>query len=64
MLVGREFWSKLINFEWLVETGMISAGDLKLFHLVDTAEQAWQVLYEAFGLDSPTTQTGEFADNI
>ena len=64
VLVGREFWSKLINFEWLVETGMISAGDLQLFHLVDSAEEAWQILVRAFALDAPATTTGEFADDV
>ena len=64
VLVGREFWTKLINFDWLVETGMIAADDLKLFHLVDSAEQAWQILVTAFALDAPTTETGEFADDI
>jgi predicted Rossmann-fold nucleotide-binding protein len=42
VLVGREFWNKLIDWEWLVETGMIAADDLKLFHLVETAEEAWR----------------------
>ena len=64
VLVGREFWSKLLNFEWLVETGMIAASDLKLFHLVDSGEEAWQVLVAAFGLDAPQTSTGEFAEDI
>ena len=63
VLVGREFWTKLINFEWLVETGMIAADDLKLFHLVDTADEAWAVLVQAFALDAPDTETGEFADD-
>ena len=64
VLVGREFWSKLVNFEWLVETGMIAAADLQLFHLVDSAEEAWQILVHAFALDAPTSETGEFADDI
>jgi uncharacterized protein (TIGR00730 family) len=64
VLVGREFWAKLINFDWLIETGMIAAADVQLFHLVDSAEEAWQVLVEDFGLDAPATQTGEFADDI
>ncbi len=64
VLVGREFWTKLINFEWLVETGMIAADDLKLFHLVDSADEAWAVLVQAFALDAPETETGEFADDI
>ncbi len=44
LLFGRAFWEKLINFEHLVDTGMISARDLGLFHFVETAEQAWQCL--------------------
>ena len=64
VLVGREFWTKLVNFDWLVETGMISADDLQLFHLVDSAEEAWQILVQAFALDAPETETGEFADDI
>ncbi len=64
VLVGREFWTKLMNWEWLVETGMIAAEDLKLFHLVETAEEAWAVLESALGLDAPETLTGEFADDV
>jgi uncharacterized protein (TIGR00730 family) len=64
VLVGREFWTKLINFDWLVETGMIAADDLQLFRLVDSADEAWQVLVQAFALDAPETQTGEFAEDI
>jgi uncharacterized protein (TIGR00730 family) len=64
VLVGREFWSKLINWDWLVDTGMIAAGDLKLFHLVETAEEAWAVLESELGLDAPETGTGEFADDV
>jgi uncharacterized protein (TIGR00730 family) len=64
VLVGKEFWTKLINFDWLVETGMIAADDLKLFHLVETAEEAWAVLETALGLDAPETMTGEFADDV
>jgi hypothetical protein len=64
VLVGREFWNKLIDWQWLVDTGMIAADDLKLFHLVETAEEAWAVLESALGLDSPATETGEFADDV
>jgi uncharacterized protein (TIGR00730 family) len=64
VLVGREFWSRLVDFEWLVETGMIAAEDLQLFHLVDSGAEAWQILVRAFSLDAPETETGEFADDI
>jgi hypothetical protein len=44
LLVGRAFWEKLINFQHLVDTGMISADDLQLFHFVETAQEAWDCL--------------------
>lgn len=64
VLVGREFWTRLIDFDWLVETGMIAAEDLKLFHIVETAEQAWAVLESELGLDAPQTETGAFAEDV
>lgn len=59
MLFGREFWSQLINFDMLVETGMISALDLQLFHYVETAEEAWAVLEAEYGFDMPATAMGD-----
>jgi uncharacterized protein (TIGR00730 family) len=49
LLFGRAFWTKLINFDLLVETGMISALDLKLFRFVETAEEAWAALEAEYG---------------
>jgi uncharacterized protein (TIGR00730 family) len=51
LMFGREFWTKLINFDHLVETGMISPGDLKLFRFVETAEEAWAVLEAEYGFE-------------
>ena len=64
LLFGRAFWTRLIDFDWLVETGMISAVDLQLFHFVETAEEAWEALSAEYGFDLPTTTTGEFADDV
>ena len=64
LLFGRAFWQRLINFDHLVDTGMIAARDLELFHFVETAEQAWETLAAHYGFDLPETQTGEFADDI
>ncbi len=64
LLFGREFWSRLINFDVLIETGMISPGDVHLFRYVETAEEAWAVLEAEYGFDTPPTQTGEFAVDI
>ncbi|RTL34043.1 MAG: TIGR00730 family Rossman fold protein [Burkholderiales bacterium] len=53
LLFGRDFWTKLINFDHLVDTGMISPEDLRLFHYVETADEAWATLQEVYGLGQP-----------
>ena len=53
LLFGRAFWEKLVNFEHLVDTGMISPGDLALFHYVETAEEAWDCLAAHYGFAAP-----------
>ncbi|WP_299625844.1 TIGR00730 family Rossman fold protein [uncultured Tenacibaculum sp.] len=42
VLVGKKFWSGLLDWikNTLLEEGNISEGDLKLFRVVDTAEEA------------------------
>jgi len=64
LLFGREFWRRLIDFDHLVDTGMISPGDVDLFQFVETAEEAWAHLEAHYGFDLPPTTTGEFADDI
>ena len=41
LFFGREFWQRVINFEALVEEGVIAPDDLNLFTFVETAEEAW-----------------------
>jgi uncharacterized protein (TIGR00730 family) len=64
LLFGREFWERLINFDVLVETGMIGAEDIGLFRFVESAEEAWSILEAEYGFDLPDTQTGDFATDI
>jgi uncharacterized protein (TIGR00730 family) len=62
LLFGREFWTRLINFELLVETGMISPGDLDLFRFVETAEEAWNILEAEYGYDLAETDANDKND--
>jgi uncharacterized protein (TIGR00730 family) len=64
LLFGRDFWSRLINFDLLIDTGMISPGDVNLFHYVESAEEAWALLEREYGFDAPATQTGDLAVDI
>lgn len=50
LLFGKEFWSRLLDFELLVETGMISRGDERLFHFVETAEEGWALLEREYDI--------------
>ncbi len=64
LLFGRAFWEKLIDFQHLEDTGMISPGDTNLFQFVETAEEAWARLAEHYGFDLPDDRGGAHAEDI
>jgi uncharacterized protein (TIGR00730 family) len=49
VLVDEAYWRRLINWQTLVEDGMIAAADLDLLRFADDAEAAWHLL-EANGV--------------
>ena len=57
VLVGREYWTKVINFKAIADYGMIDHDDLGLFDIVDTAEEAWSAM-QSRGLTAHTSQGG------
>ncbi len=61
LLFGRAFWQRLIDFDYLVETGMVGADDLGLFRFVETAEEAWAILAEHYGFNAPTAESGDLS---
>jgi uncharacterized protein (TIGR00730 family) len=52
LLFGEEHWRRLIDFDLLVEEGLISPEDLKLFEFVETAKEAWRRLSEFYEIPS------------
>ena len=44
LLYGRAFWSRIINFQALVEEGVISPADLDLLTFVETAQEGWDAI--------------------
>ncbi len=56
ILFGREFWSQAVNFDFLVQEGVISPKDLDLFSYVETAEEAWEQLTSYFKNGDPPNQ--------
>ncbi len=53
VLVGREYWERLVDWRFLVEEGMVAAEDLHLFTYAETAAEAWKAIadfYERAGV--------------
>jgi hypothetical protein len=44
ILFGKDYWKRLINFDVLVEEGAISEDDLKLMHITDDPQDAWDTI--------------------
>jgi uncharacterized protein (TIGR00730 family) len=63
LLFGRDFWTRLVNFDLLVDTGMISPMDIKLFRFVESADEAWDVLQAHYGFELRQAK-GDFASNV
>jgi uncharacterized protein (TIGR00730 family) len=46
IVYGREYWNRVLNLEALVDAGTISPQDMSGFTMVDTPEEAFEVLKE------------------
>ena len=44
ILFGRDYWSKVINFQLLSDYGLISDEHLNLFQYADTPSEAWEIV--------------------
>jgi hypothetical protein len=66
IVYGREYWNRVLNLEALVDAGTISPEDVNGFTVVDTPEEAFEVLKEGltkFHLQ-PTKQAAEEGPEI
>ncbi|HUE79707.1 MAG TPA: LOG family protein [Sphingomicrobium sp.] len=51
LLFGREFWSKVVNFQALADEGVISPHDLDIFHWCEDAKDAWDFVQDFYDED-------------
>jgi uncharacterized protein (TIGR00730 family) len=58
ILVGKAYWRQLIDFDFMVEEGVVDSGDLSLFSYAENAEQAWQIIQDFY-----RPPTGESRNN-
>lgn len=52
LLFGKDFWTRIIDFEALADEGTIAPEDLDLFHFVETAQEGWDIIAGTYGLDA------------
>ena len=50
LLFGKAFWRGAIDLDFLAAQGTISPGDVELISFVDTADEAWGVIADFYGL--------------
>jgi uncharacterized protein (TIGR00730 family) len=55
LLFGKDFWTRVLDFEALCEEGTISPPDLELFRWCETAEEAWGHIAEFYQIKPPAT---------
>jgi uncharacterized protein (TIGR00730 family) len=44
VLFGSDYWKRLINFDMMVDEGVISPADLDLFQFADDPQVAWDII--------------------
>ena len=44
VLFGKDYWSRLVDFEFMADSGLINDEDLKLIQFADTATEAWDLI--------------------
>ena len=44
IMFGRDYWEKVIDFQFLADEGTISDEDFDLFRFAETPEEAWQMI--------------------
>ena len=44
ILFGREFWQRVVDFQFLADEGVIADEDLELVSYAETPEEAWEII--------------------
>ena len=67
VIYGSEYWNKVVNFQAMVDAGVISQRDLDLVKIVDTPEEGFEYLRDGltkYHLGPQPKTTGEAAPEI
>jgi len=53
LLFGKDYWNRVVNFEAMVEEGVIAPNDLDLIHWTEDAREAWDYVTNYYA-ENPT----------
>lgn len=54
VLMGREFWGRVLDTAFLAEQGLVDADDLDLLRYADSAGEAWEIVRAFWGQGQKT----------
>ena len=57
LLYGRDFWNRVIDFDALVEEGVVSPTDLQLIRFVETAGEGWAYITDWYAARARERET-------
>ena len=52
LLYGKEFWDRVVDFDGLVEEGVVAPQDLDLIHFCDSAEEGWTYVQDYYAANA------------
>jgi uncharacterized protein (TIGR00730 family) len=58
IMFGREYWHRVIDFQYLADSGTIDDSDLDLFRFAETAQEAWKLIQQFHHRTSSTPEKG------
>ena len=67
VIYGREYWDKVLNLQFMADSGTIAQEDLDLFKIVDSPEEGFEFLREGLTehhLERPQPKVGERVPEI
>jgi uncharacterized protein (TIGR00730 family) len=63
VLVGKQYWRRAIDIDFLIDEGMIAASDAALLSFAESAEEIWQSIARWYGMTEPAGKAAE-APNV
>ncbi len=48
VLVSKDFWSRVVDFDFLAQEGYVSKSDLEIFKVVENAGEAWKYIVDYY----------------